>query len=288
MGDDVMSQDEINDLLGDIGAGAETEEEPSGQEEQVMVKIYDFLRPEIFSTEELSLFTSKVERLVRSFCAAAGGLAGTEITGGVTSIDPLTLDECMRCQPNPSFVFPVVFSSSRRGGLLFTPSTAAALARLFMGLPGGPGLFETDTPEDETLRAVFFKLAAISLSKPLTEHLAPCRLEAPATRPDPAVLGDPLEMVLAASFEIGIPEYDITGLSSLVMPAGFLLSLLREEPPEETPHDEGSGILVNASLEFPAILEAGRVVQALSSMGDLPVDPHLVGSMFYRRGRETT
>lgn len=291
MGDDVLSQNEINDLLSDIGADTEEfdpqEAESAGDDEQLMVKIYDFLRPDVFTGQEAAYLESHMEAALGAFGSSLSGLTGTVVNITVTSLDPLTLDELMRSQPNPSPYLPIDFSIEEKGGVFFPGAISLVLTRLFMGLPADTHRQEVKLVEDETLREVFGCLIRRALTEPLSEHLYPCSLDKVRTDPRPVVLGDPLEMMLTLSLDMVLPEYEMKGLLTLALPAGFIRSLLWKTPAADTPAVEAEDVLVHAGLEFPVLLEESSVIDALHSGAELSMDPRAAGMMGYEKRRET-
>ncbi len=292
MGDDTMSQDEINDLLSDIGVDTDEidacEDEETGNNEQALVKIYDFFRPDVFTEIELSMIRSSVDALMEAGASFLGRFTGTEVKMTVTSIDPLTLDELMRCQPNPSLYLSLDCAIPEKGGFFFPLSPASVLNRLFIGLPAEADRSKISPVEDDILREVFGTLVRQSFTDPLRDNLHPCRLSTVHTKPEPELLGDPMEMILTFSFDMSLPEYNITGLSTLALPAAFIHSLQfsRSEIPPQ--NEESSGdLLVQAGLEFPLLLDESKIVDSFDSGAELSVDPRSMGVMSYEKRRET-
>jgi flagellar motor switch protein FliM len=116
--DDVLSQDEVNDLLSNLPGADEVEDEQTeeaGENDNTgpRVRIYDFLRPDILSVEEVQMLTADGERIAEAAnrSLSALGLADAALT--VTSVDVLTLDEYIRSLSRPCYVVPFVYDGKR-------------------------------------------------------------------------------------------------------------------------------------------------------------------------------
>lgn len=136
--DEVLSQSEINDLLNDIGGGDESpaqgdvDADAASESPSPQIKIYDFLRPDFLSEDDVSVMHAIGHRLESSLSRLVEGFR-------LTSFDLLSRDEYGRTLGTPCFLLPFCYDS-RRALYFETSHTASrALVNVALGLtfPGG-------------------------------------------------------------------------------------------------------------------------------------------------------
>jgi flagellar motor switch protein FliM len=101
---EVLSPDEIEKLLEAIKAGDTEPEDFRPALESRKIKIYDFMRPDKFSKEQIrtvAIIHEKFSRLVTSFLSS---YLKTDCYVHVASVDQLTYEEFIRCIPTPTCI----------------------------------------------------------------------------------------------------------------------------------------------------------------------------------------
>ena len=99
---EVLSQQEIDQLLTAINAG-DTEPEnfkPSGDNRKI--RIYDFKRPDKFSKEQIRTFSMIHETFARGLTVFLSDYLKTDVHVHVASVDQLTYEEYIRSIPTPT------------------------------------------------------------------------------------------------------------------------------------------------------------------------------------------
>ncbi len=103
----VLSQDEIDDLLTQINAEDETANEPRPSPGEPGIKIHDFLRPDLFSWEELRTLQILHQDFAISAADGLSFLSGLPAFLHVMSADILTFEEFLRSLPSRTVLAPL-------------------------------------------------------------------------------------------------------------------------------------------------------------------------------------
>ncbi len=99
---EVLSQDEIDQLLTAISTGEIETEAVSQTQEQRKIKIYDFKRPDKFSKEQIRTVSIMHETFARLTTTALSAQLRSLVNVHVASVDQLTYEEFIRSIPNPT------------------------------------------------------------------------------------------------------------------------------------------------------------------------------------------
>ena len=99
---EVLSQDEIDQLLTAISTGDIETEEVSQAADQRKIKIYDFKRPDKFSKEQIRTVSIMHETFARLTTTALSAQLRSMVHVHVASVDQLTYEEFIRSIPNPT------------------------------------------------------------------------------------------------------------------------------------------------------------------------------------------
>ncbi len=135
MGDDVLSQSEIDKLLSALSTGAVSAEEVNAAEEQKKVKVYDFKRPDKFSKDQIRTLYMLHENFARLLNTYLSTHLRTLVNVEVASVEQLTYEEFVRSLSNPS-VIGVLAVPPLKGNVIMelNPSIAFSIIdRLFGG-----------------------------------------------------------------------------------------------------------------------------------------------------------
>jgi len=134
---EVLSQDEIDQLLTAISSGDYENEEIHQQTDQKKIKIYDFKRPDKFSKEQIRTVSSMHEAFARLTTTSLSAQLRSLVNVHVASVDQLTYEEFIRSIPNPTTLAVINMDPLKGSAILeIDPAvTFSILDRLF----GGPG-----------------------------------------------------------------------------------------------------------------------------------------------------
>jgi len=99
---EVLSQDEIDQLLTAISSGDVETEEISQPSENRKIKIYDFKRPDKFSKEQIRTVSIMHETFARLTTTSLSAQLRSLVQVHVASVDQLTYEEFIRSIPNPT------------------------------------------------------------------------------------------------------------------------------------------------------------------------------------------
>jgi len=99
---EVLSQDEIDQLLSAISSGDVETEEIHHATEQRKIKIYDFKRPDKFSKEQIRTVSIMHETFARLTTTSLSAQLRSLVQVHVASVDQLTYEEFIRSIPNPT------------------------------------------------------------------------------------------------------------------------------------------------------------------------------------------
>lgn len=142
---EVLSQDEIDQLLTAITTGDIDTEESVQTTDQRKIKIYDFKRPDKFSKEQLRTVQIMHETFARLTTTQLSAQLRSMVQVHVAAVDQLTYEEFTRSIPNPTTLGLVNMDPLKGSAVLeIDPAiTFSIIDRLF----GGPGM-ETKLSRD--------------------------------------------------------------------------------------------------------------------------------------------
>ena len=141
---DVLSQEEINQLIEALMKGELKEEDLLKEEEEKKVKPYDFKRPSKFSKEQLRTFQMIHENFGRALSTYLSGRLRTFVDVEI-SIDQLTYEEFIRSVMIPSFI--VIFTGDVFEGSAIFEMRLDLFYTMLDIIMGGPAItLQTDLP----------------------------------------------------------------------------------------------------------------------------------------------
>ncbi len=217
---DVLSQDEIDQLLSALSTGeVKSKESISQQTEQKRVKIYDFKRPDKCSKDQIRTVQMMHETFARLTTTALSAKLRAMVEVHVTSVDQLTYEEFIRSIPNPTALSLVNMDPLKGSCLLeIDPSiTFAIIDRLF----GGVGKHYKFNRELTDIELSVMEGVVVHILNNLREawstviDLRP-RLGTIETNPQFAQVVPPNEMVMLITFETKISDSE--GMVNLCIP----------------------------------------------------------------------
>lgn len=135
MGEDVLSQSEIDKLLSAISTGAVSAEEVKADEEQKKIKTYDFKRPDKFSKDQIRTLYMLHENFARLLNTYLSTHLRALVNVDVASVEQLTYREFVQSVSNPS-VIGVLAVPPLKGNIIMEINTNISFAiidRVFGG-----------------------------------------------------------------------------------------------------------------------------------------------------------
>ena len=216
---DILSQDEIDQLLSAISSGEIQAEEFAQQAEQKKVKIYDFKRPDKFSKDQIRTVQMMHETFARLTTTALSAKLRAMVAVHVTSVDQLTYEEFIRSIPNPTTLALINMDPLKGSSILeIDPTiTFTVIDRLF----GGAGEHYKLSRELTDIELSVIEGVVVQVLGNLREawstviDLRP-RLGTIETNPQFAQIVPPNEMVMLITLETKIGENE--GMMNLCIP----------------------------------------------------------------------
>ncbi|MGA2377950.1 MAG: flagellar motor switch protein FliM, partial [Spirochaetia bacterium] len=216
---EVLSQDEIDQLLTAISSGEVSTDEPIAQVDQRKIKIYDFKRPDKFSKDQIRTVSIMHETFARQTTTALSSQLRSLAHVHVASVDQLTYEEFIRSIPNPTTIAVINMDPLKGSAILeIDPAvTFAIIDRLF----GGQGEGAKFTRELTDIEASVIEGIIVRILGNLREAWATVidlrpRLGQIETNPQFAQIVPPSEMVVLVTLETKVGE--VEGMMNFCIP----------------------------------------------------------------------
>ncbi|HYW81706.1 MAG TPA: flagellar motor switch protein FliM, partial [Spirochaetia bacterium] len=216
---EVLSQDEIDQLLTAISSGEVATEEVSAPTDQRKIKIYDFKRPDKFSKDQIRTVSIMHETFARQTTTALSSQLRSLAHVHVASVDQLTYEEFIRSIPNPTTIAVINMDPLKGSAILeIDPAvTFSIIDRLF----GGQGEGAKFTRELTDIEASVIEGIIVRILGNLREAWATVidlrpRLGQIETNPQFAQIVPPSEMVVLVTLETKVGE--VEGMMNFCIP----------------------------------------------------------------------
>ncbi len=216
---EVLSQDEIDQLLTAISSGEVAAEEVSAPADQRKIKIYDFKRPDKFSKDQIRTVSIMHETFARLTTTALSAQLRSLASVHVASVDQLTYEEFIRSIPNPTTLAIINMDPLKGSAILeVDPAiTFSIIDRLF----GGQGEGSKFTRELSDIEASVIEGIIVRILGNLRESWATVidlrpRLGQIETNPQFAQIIPPNEMVVLVTLETKVGE--VEGMMNFCIP----------------------------------------------------------------------
>src|SRR5512136_660774 len=216
---EVLSQDEIDQLLSAISAGEISTEEVHAPKDQRKIKIYDFKRPDKFSKDQIRTVSIMHETFARLTTTSLSAQLRSLVHVHVASVDQLTYEEFIRSIPNPTTLAVVDMDPLKGSAILeIDPAiTFSIIDRLF----GGQGEGAKFSRELTDIEASVIEGIIVRILGNLREAWATVidlrpRLGQIETNPQFAQIVPPSEMVVLVTLETKVGE--VEGMMNFCIP----------------------------------------------------------------------
>lgn len=216
---EVLSQDEIDQLLTAISTGdIETPEETQVIEPR-KIKIYDFKRPDKFSKDQIRTVSIMHETFARLTTTALSAQLRSLVNVHVASVEQLTYEEFIRSIPNPTTLGIINMDPLKGSAILeIDPSiTYSIIDRQFGGQGDGSKVTrELSDIEQAVMEGIIVRILG-NLREAWSQvlDLRP-RLSQIETNPQFAQIVPPTEMVILVTLETKVGEVD--GMMNFCIP----------------------------------------------------------------------
>ncbi len=216
---EVLSQDEIDQLLTAISAGDTDTEDFRPVNDTRKIKIYDFRRPDKFSKEQIRTVSIMHETFARLTTTALSAQLRSMAHVHVASVDQLTYEEFIRSIPTPTTLAVINMDPLKGNAILeIDPSvTFSIIDRLFGGTGQGTKVQRDLTDiEQSVMEGIIVRILA-NMREAWTQviDLRP-RLGQIETNPQFAQIVPPSEMVVLVTLETKVGEEE--GMMNFCIP----------------------------------------------------------------------
>ncbi len=217
---EVLSQDEIDQLLQAISTGDSGADEFKPVADTRRIKIYDFRRPDKFSKEQIRTVSNMHETFARLTTTSLSAQLRTLVHVHVASVDQLTYEEFIRSIPTPTTLAVINMDPLKGNAVLeIAPEiTFIIIDRLFGGSGNAGGKVNRDLTdiEQSVMEGIIVRILA-NMREAWTQaiDLRP-RLQQIETNPQFAQIVPPSEMVILVTLEIKIGEE--AGMMNICIP----------------------------------------------------------------------
>ncbi len=266
---EVLSQDEIDQLLTAINSGDTELNDVKPTAEQKKIKIYDFKRPDKFSKEQMRTVQIMHETFARLTTTSLSGSLRTLVHVHVASVDQLTYEEFIRSIPTPTTLAVISMDPLKGQAILeIDPAvTFTIIDRLFGGQGEGVKINrELSEIEHSVMEGIIVRILG-NMREAWTQviDLRP-RLSQIETNPQFAQIVPPTEMVVLVTLETKVG--DVEGMMNLCIPyitiepivsklsAQYWYSSVRRGATTENLNILKEKL---SSVDIPVIAEVGRI-----------------------------
>ncbi|GMO55901.1 MAG: flagellar motor switch protein FliM [Termitinemataceae bacterium] len=216
---EVLSQDEIDQLLTAINAGETETEEFKPSADTRKIKIYDFKRPDKFSKEQIRTVQIMHETFARLTTTALSANLRSMVHVHVASVDQLTYEEFIRSIPTPTTLAIINMDPLKGNAILeIDPAiTFSIIDRLFGGTgEGTKSQHELTDIEQSVMEGIIVRILG-NMREAWSQviDLRP-RLGQIDTNPQFAQIVPPTEMVVLVTLETKVGE--VEGMMNFCIP----------------------------------------------------------------------
>ena len=217
---EVLSQDEIDQLLTAISSGDTDTDDYKPVNSAKKIKMYDFKRPDKFSKEQLRTVSIMHETFARLTTTSLSAQLRSFVTVHVASVEQITYEEFIRSIPNPT-TLAVINMDPLKGNAVLEIDLAITFCmidRLFggRGLTSGNKNRDLTDIEQEVMEGVIVRILA-NIREAWTQviDLRP-RFAQIETNPQFAQIVPPTEMVVLITLETKVGEEE--GMMNFCIP----------------------------------------------------------------------
>lgn len=216
---EVLSQEEIDQLLTAINAGETEPEDFKPATDTRKIKIYDFKRPDKFSKEQIRTVSIMHETFARLTTTSLSANLRSMVHVHVASVDQLTYEEFIRSIPTPTTLAIINMDPLKGNAILeIDPAvTFSIIDRLFGGTgEGTKAQHELTDIEQSVMEGIIVRILGNMLEAWATVIDLRPRLGQIDTNPQFAQIVPPTEMVVLVTLETKVGE--VEGMMNFCIP----------------------------------------------------------------------
>jgi flagellar motor switch protein FliM len=217
---EVLSQDEIDQLLTAINAGETEPEDFRPAADTRKIKIYDFKRPDKFSKEQIRTVSIMHETFARLTTTSLSANLRSMVHVHVASVDQLTYEEFIRSIPTPTTLAIINMDPLKGNAILeIDPAvTFSIIERLFGGKTEGTKVqtHELTDIEQSVMEGIIVRILGNMREAWATVIDLRPRLGQIDTNPQFAQIVPPTEMVVLVTLETKVGE--VEGMMNFCIP----------------------------------------------------------------------
>jgi flagellar motor switch protein FliM len=216
---EVLSQDEIDQLLTAISSGEVETAEVQQATDQKKIKIYDFKRPDKFSKDQIRTVSIMHETFARLTTTSLSAQLRSLVHVHVASVDQLTYEEFIRSIPNPTTLAVINMDPLKGSAILeIDPAvTFSIIDRLFGGQGEGTKFSRDLTDiEQSVMEGIIVRILGNMREAWSTVIDLRPRLGQIETNPQFAQIVPPTEMVVLVTLETKVGE--VEGMMNFCIP----------------------------------------------------------------------
>jgi flagellar motor switch protein FliM len=216
---EVLSQDEIDQLLTAISAGDTEPTETHQPQDRKNIRIWDFRRPDKFSKEQIRTINFMHETFARLTSTSLSAQLRSLVNVHVASVDQLTYEEFIRSIPSPTALAVINMDPLKGSAILeIDPSiTFSIIDRLFGGTGDGSKITRELTEiERSVIESIIVRILG-NMREAWSQviDLRP-RLGQIETNPQFAQIVPPTEMVVLVTLETKVEQ--VEGMMNFCIP----------------------------------------------------------------------
>jgi len=222
---DILSQDEIDALMGIVDDNEESSGETDVQQRQIM--LYDFKRPNRVSKEQLRAIRGIHDKMARSLASEMSATLRSIIEIQLQAVDQMTYGEFLMSLPNPTSFN--VFSIRPLDGSAVLEINPSIVFPMIDRLLGGKGEnYETERELSDIELTLLDNILKVMMSKlkeswgPIVEMIP--MIESKESSPNVVQIVAQNEIVIMIVLEITIGE--TSGMINIAYPVIYLESIL--------------------------------------------------------------
>ncbi|MCL2763288.1 MAG: flagellar motor switch protein FliM [Treponema sp.] len=266
---EVLSQDEIDQLLTAISAGDTEPEDFRSTADSRKIKIYDFKRPDKFSKEQIRTISMMHDTFARLSTTSLSAQLRSIVHVHVASVDQLTYEEFIRSIPTPTTLAVINMDPLKGNAILeVDPAiTFSIIDRLFGGTgEGNKSQHELTDIEQSVMEGIIVRILG-NMREAWTQviDLRP-RLGQIDTNPQFAQIVPPTDMVVLVTLETKVG--DVEGMINFCIPYITIEPIIGKLSTQfwfSTAHRAGTSENLTVlkdkleSVDIDAVAEIGRI-----------------------------
>lgn len=220
---DVLSQQEIDALLSSLSTGDVSAEEIKQEQEEKRIRLYDFRRPNRFSTEQMRTLEMMHENFARLLTTFFSAHLRTAADINLLSVQELTYDEFIRSVLNPTVM--LVGRTRELDSDMIMEMNPVLAFTVIERMLGGPGVATGEARSLTDIEQMIIRRLAGQVFRNLDDawsHVTVLQpsIERVETNPQFVQIVAGNEMVALVSFEVQLNEAQ--GILNLCYPYVFL------------------------------------------------------------------